>query len=299
MSDIRLPQRPMVELTPPLDGLDQVRGEAGRRRRRRAGVAAASLTTAAGLAVVVALSGGGAGVDVLKPAPPAGQGIDSPAPSAKPPTVMTLKPASSRHRRAGGQSTVAAAGKAHRDAGSGPEPVAGAQPNANGAAGAPSGGRSSGVPQPTLRRWQSTYTDSPARECAGSEYGDTSSMPKNAVGWCLDVFATAASGGEQLHIRLCRDSTGGGTLNFFSTREVDLAVQQGGKTVWDWASLHPGSSDSHQLSEPANGCMNWALVWTDVTTAGKSAGGGSFTFVGTSTADEMQGNPSASADFAY
>ena len=51
MSDIRLPYRPMVELPPPVDGLEQVRGEAGRRRRRRAGVAAAGLTTAAGVAV--------------------------------------------------------------------------------------------------------------------------------------------------------------------------------------------------------------------------------------------------------
>jgi hypothetical protein len=297
MSDIRLPQRPMVELAPPVDGLDQVRGEAGRRRRRRAGVAAAGLTTAAGLAVMLALSGGAAGVDVLKPAPPAGQGIDAPSPSANRPTVMTLRPATTRHRHQGGQTSVRAQGRAGAAADGGPVHVAGAQPNANGAAAAPIG-QPARTQQPTLRRWQSTYTGS-ARECAGSTYGDTSGTLKSAVDWCLDVVATPLSNGVQLHVELCRDSTGGGTLSFSGSREVDLAVKQGKRTVWDWAALHPGGSDAHQLSEPANGCMNWSVVWPDITTAGSTAGHGDFTFVGTSTADEMQGTPRESVDFAY
>lgn len=297
MSDIRLPHRPIVELAPPPGGLDQVRGEAGRRRRRRAGVAAAGLTTAAGLAVVLALSGGAAGVDVLKPAPPAGQGNDAPAPSVERPTVMTLRPEAPRHHRAAGAATRPASGSARAGASGGQ--VAGAQPNANGAAVPPPAGTATGTQQPTLSRWESTYRDAPARQCTGSTYGGSDGSLESAVGWCLDVFATPVSDGAQLHIRLCRDSTGGGTLSFDGTREVDLAVQQNGRTVWDWATLRPGSSGAHQFSEPASGCMNWSLIWPDLTTDGQSAGHGSFTFLGTSTANEMKGAPSESVAFSY
>jgi hypothetical protein len=260
-------------------------------------VAAAGLTSAAGLAVVLALSGGAAGVDVLKPAPPSGQGIDVPSPSPGRPTVMTLRPVTRHHGQAGPAAAGSAGGLVRRGAAGTPPQVAGAEPVTNNAAAPPSG--SVAQPrQPTLSRWQSTYTGSP-RECAGSTYGDSSGTLKNAVGWCLDVFATPLSHGVRLHMQLCRDSTGGGTLSFASTREVDLAIKQGKRTVWDWAALHPGGSDAHQLSEPANGCMNWSVTWPDITTAGSTAGHGDFTFVGTSTADEMQGNPSESVDFAY
>lgn len=294
MSDVRLPQRPLVELAPPIDGLEQVRGEAGRRRRRRAGLAAASLTTAAGVAVIIALSGGAGGVDVLKPAPPAGGSIvDSPSPTATAPVVVA--PAKARKGGAG----HALPGRTGGHAGRAPSGGHGVGTLANRNASPPPGGQSSQVQQPTLSRWQSTYTDSPARQCSGSTYGDGSGTLENSVGWCLDVMATPVSAGVRLHVRLCRDSTGGGTLSFAGSREVDLAVQQGARTVWDWADLHPGGAGAHQLSEPANGCMNWSLVWPDVAQDGRPAGHGTFTFVGTSTADEMKGKPDESVPFSY
>jgi hypothetical protein len=295
MSDIRLPQRPMVELAPPIDGLEQVRGEAGRRRRRRAGIAAAGVTTAAGVAVVVALSGAAGGVDMLKPAPPAGPRPVASTPAPQRPGEVSVDAKGRRHVRqptprlvTGKTSGRAPSGRGHVVA------TIPSNPNAT-----PPRDQIARSQQPTLSRWQSTYTDSPARECAGSEYGDTSGTLKNAVGWCLDAMATPVSGGERLHLRLCRDSTGGGALTFDGTREVDLSVRQGSRTVWDWATLHPGGSGGHQITEPANGCMNWAVVWPDVTTAGAPAGHGNFTFVGTSTAEETQGNPSVSAAFGY
>ncbi|HET6818351.1 MAG TPA: hypothetical protein VFH66_14080 [Mycobacteriales bacterium] len=296
MSDIRLPQRPVVELAPPVDGLEQVRGEAGRRRRRRAGVTAAGLTTAAGLAVVVAVSGGAAGIDVLKPAPPAGQDFSSPAPTATAPRMVALDPVSPRHRHAA------------------PRP-AGRQQQAGGAQALPSQGTTGTGPSgtatsptrsgqvsrsqgPTLTRWQSTYTGGP-RECTGSTYGDSGGTLQSAVGWCAAVTATPLSRGVRLQFQLCRDSTGRGTLTFPGTREVDFAVDQGSRTIWDWAKLHPGGAGTHQLSANANGCWNWSLLWPDVTQTGASAGHGTFTFVGTSTANEMKGAPEYSATFGY
>ena len=294
MSDIRLPQRPMVELLPPVDGLDQVRGEAGRRRRRRAGFAAASVSTAAGIAVVMALSGGPGGLAVLKPAPPAGQGVVQPTPTPSEGHRSTVVGPAKASGLDGGRPVP---GHKTGRAPSGGPVVATIRSDPNRTP--PPGGQVSRAQQPQLQRWQSTYTDSPARQCSGSTYGDGSDTLESSVGWCLDVMASPVSDGVQLHIRLCRDSTGGGTLKFEGAREVDLAVQQGGKTVWDWAAMHPGGARAHQLSEPANGCMNWSLVWPDLTTGGRSAGHGNFTFVGTSTADEMKGKPDESAAFAY
>ena len=297
MSDIRLPQRPMVELPPPVDGLDQVRGEAGRRRRRRAGVAAAGLTTAAGFAVVLALSGAAPGMDVLKPAPPAGQGLDSPTPTATKPLVVALDPVTRRHRKSGHTPGTSAGRQAHRGAAVTPPQVAGAQPMPNNAAAPPSGGtaRTQG---PTLTRWQSTYTGSP-RECTGSTYGGSDGTLESAVGWCAAVSTSSVTHGVRLHFQLCRDATGAGTLTFAGTREVDFAVRQGSHTVWDWAKLHPGSAGTQQLSATANGCWNWSLVWPDQTQSGASAGHGTFTFIGTSTANEMKGAPDYSTTFGY
>ena len=294
MSDIRLPERPMIELRPPVDGLDQVRHEAGRRRRRRAGMTAAGLTTAAGVAVVVALSGATGGIDVLKPAPPAGHGFVQPTPTAT--ERVAAGRAKARKVDAGHSLPGRTGGHAGRATSGGhgvdklPAPAASTPPPGN---------QASQVQEPTLSRWQSTYTDSPARQCSGSTYGDGSGTLENSVGWCLDVMATPASDGVRLHVRLCRDSTGGGTLSFAGSREVDLAVKQGTRTIWDWADLHPGGAGAHQLSEPANGCWNWSLVWPGVTTGGQSAGHGTFTFVGTSTANEMKGKPDESVDFSY
>jgi len=296
MSDIRLPQRPTVELSPPVDGLDQVRGEAGRRRRRRAGVVGASLTTAVGVAVVVALSGGPGGVAVLEPAPPAAPGVVQPTPtvtgaagvgSVARHRHVAVRPTSRIGHQPGHETRVA---RSDQGTDNTPPPPTVER--------SPSKGQVSRTQQPTLSRWQSTYTG-PTRQCSGSTYGGGDGQLQSAVGWCLDVAATPGADGVRLHIQLCRDATGGGTLSFAGTREVDLAVQQGGKTRWDWAALHPGGSDAHQLSEPANGCMNWSLVWPDVTEDGGTAGHGSFTFVGTSTAEEMKGKPDESVDFSY
>ncbi|HET7309834.1 MAG TPA: hypothetical protein VFJ17_00750 [Mycobacteriales bacterium] len=298
MSDIRLPQRPMVELAPPIDGLEQVRGEAGRRRRRRAGVAAASLTTAAGVAVVLALSGAAGGVDMLEPAPPAGHGIDSPSPSATAPHVLTLFPAA-RHRHHAGERTTASGqhAKGTRVA-TGFGHGTSTAPSGTVASTPPPSRQVAGTSGPTLTRWQSTYTGA-TRECTGSTYGGGDGTLQSAVGWCAAVTATPLSHGVRLQLQLCRDSTGGGTLTFSGTREVDLAIRESGRTVWDWAKLHPGSAGTHQLSAAANGCWNWSLVWPDETQSGTSAGHGTFTFVGTSTANEMKGAPEYSTTFGY
>ena len=291
MSDIRLPRRPIVELAPPVDGLEQVRGEAGRRRRRRAGVVGASLTAAAGVVVVLALSGGAGGLAVLKPAPPAAPGATVATPTPQRPGHVSADAPGHQHAVRAMPRLVT--GKRGHRASQGPVGhVVAPVPNGNDRTPPPSGG-------PALTRWQSTYAASPARQCSGSTYGGPDSAFESSVGWCMDVTATPVSDGVRLHVQLCRDSTGGGSLSFDGTREVDLSVRQGTKTVWDWATLHPGSSGPHRLSEPANGCMNWSLVWPDVTTAGQPAGHGSFTFVGTSTANEMKGKPDESAAFSY
>jgi hypothetical protein len=295
MSDVRLPHRPMVELPPPVDGLDLVRTVAGRRRSRRAGLAAASVTTAAGVAVVVALSGGAAGVDVLKPAPPAGHGIVSPAPTATAPAAVGPSPITPHHRTTGRQITVAGRWSAPGHGGSGPA-TGGGQPG-TGVTPAP-GGRTAPAPAPSLTRSQSTYTGGP-RECTGSTYGGPDGTFESAVGWCAAVTTTPVSQGVRLRFQLCRDSTGGGSLSFSGSREVDLTVRQGGKTIWDWAARHPGGPDTHRLSAKANGCWNWSLVWPDVTQTGASAGHGTFTFAATSTANEMKGAPQYATTFRY
>jgi hypothetical protein len=120
------------------------------------------------------------------------------------------------------------------------------------------------------------------------------------VDWCVAATATTVSDGVQLSFQVCRDSTGGsGTLSFDGTREVDLTVKQGTRTVWDWAALHPGTAGAHQLTAAQNGCWNWSLVWPGVTQDGSPAGHGSFTFVGTTSANELRGKPSQSASFSY
>lgn len=296
MSDIRLPQRPMVELPPPIDGLDQVRGAAGRRRRRRAGVLGASLTTAAGIAVVLSLSGGPGGLAVLKPAPPAGPGLVQPSPTAT--GAVGVDPAkrhqhvaarrpSTRGQQPGHAAQVSRSGQGTDMQ---PPPPTDVAPESQ--------GQVSRTQQPTLSRWQSTYTGG-ARECTGSTYSGPDGTFESAVGWCATAIATSLSDGVRLHLQLCRDSTGGGTLTFSGTREVDLEVRDGSRTVWDWAKLHPGSAGPHQLSAIANGCWNWSVLWPDVTQSGAPAGHGVFTFVGTSAANEMKGSPDYSTNFGY
>jgi len=285
----------MVELSPPVDGLDQVRGEAGRRRRRRAGVVGASLTTAAGVAVVVALSGGPGGLAVLKPAPPAAPGGIQPTPTVT--GAAGVGRATQHHQAHAGRPPATRHTVGHGQvarSGDGTEslpPPADAMPQ--------SSGQVSRAQQPTLSRWQSTYPAGGVQQCSGSTYGGTDGSFESAVGWCLTVLATPVSDGVQLLVQLCRDSTGGGTLSYSGSREVDLAVRQGNRTLWDWATLHPGGNEAHRMSVPANGCWNWSLDWPDVTTAGGSAGHGNFTFVGISTADEMKGGDSQSVAFSY
>lgn len=296
MSDIRLPQRPMVQLPAPVDGLDQVRGEASRRRRRKLLAAAGGGAGALAVAAALALSTSGGGLAVLRPEPPAGPGVVQPTPTPSPslPADLVVDPITRQHPRGGpsvhsGRHTAAAGSgrpAASATSAAAPTPVAGASAAYR-------------VQQPTLSRWQSTFTDAPARQCSGSTYSGPEDSFESSVGWCLEVTASPVSDGVQLHVRLCRDSTGGGTLTFAGSREVDLAVRQGSRTVWDWAALHPGGGGAHQLSEPANGCMNWSVVWPDITTDGAAAGHGSFTFVGTSTANEMKGKPDDSVDFSY
>jgi hypothetical protein len=88
-------------------------------------------------------------------------------------------------------------------------------------------------------------------------------------------------------------------LTYASSREIDFAVRQNGKTIWDWARDHPDSPGAHTRHAAANDCWNWQLVWPDVRQSGASAGHGQFTFVATTTADELSGYPPEAINFRY
>lgn len=292
-----LPRRPYVPEPLPMDGLQEIRREAGRRRRIRTVrvTVGGAATAAAAAALVVALTGATGGADVLKPLPPA-VGHDhrtSPAPA---PAADRLKssvaPAAKSQPTPAGEPTVGATAR-----GGVVVPDQAAPP----AAGDPAPTRTAAAPsQPQLHRYRSTFVDPPgsARVCGNQTYGDAHGF-ENSVGWCLDALVSKTASGEQLTVQLCRDSTTGGQLTYATTREVDLTVKRGSSVVWRWSRTHPGTPDEHMLSAPKNGCWNWSLVWPGVTQNGADAGHGTFTFLARTTAKELGAQPTQSLNFDY
>ena len=290
-----LPRRPYVEQMPPPDGLQTVRGEATRRRRRRlVGVTAGSAVTAAAAVVAILVVGANGGTDVLRPLPPAvsnGEGSSSPAPAT------SAAPAASEPTRAlsGGAADVHQSGRVDDNGVSGNDaaaPLAPAVPSeSTGADPAAATGT-----EPTLQRTRTTHQET--RLCGGSTSNDDDTV-NNGIGWCLTPLVTQVNAGQRLTVEVCRDSTAGGSLNFASTREVDLVVSANGNTIWNWAHAHPGHAAPHTLSAGANGCWDWSVVWSGQTNDGGSAPHGTLTFTAVTTAQEMRGNPSESTTFDY
>ena len=295
-----LPRRPYAPEPLPPHGLQEVRREAGRRRRvRTIRVTAGGAATAAAAAVVVALTGAAGGADVLKPLPPA-VGHDrtaSPTPSPAPPTVLghIHQPAASlvtpRTRDTGTSSTGSTPGlgsvvPTHRT------PLAVSDGRSNGATHAqPS--HSNDIP---LRVYRTHGTMSGTQVCSGDF---SNGQTVGGIGWCRAISATRVAGGVRLRLTACRDDTSGGRLTYSSRREVDFVVRQNGNTIWDWGRDHPDSPGAHTRTAATNDCWNWELVWPDVRQSGRSAGHGRFTFVATTTADELAGYPPATAHFRY
>ena len=276
MTQTGLPRRPFTEVPPPPGGLDDVRRTARFRRRRRAAVAAGGSSVLAVVVVLVMLLGGGGGVDVLKTVQPAV--VPTPAGGSSAASVSAPAKVGQSHASGGGTGVASS------------QTVPGAGP-ARGVDGSPAS--SVVVAQPRLVRSQRTDTSAgqPAfcSEGVNVDYAGLHGAVSHEeeVGWCFAAIARRVANGEQLTVDICRDSTGSGTLSFQTTREVDLTVQRGGKTVWDWARDHPAVSDPHQLSAAAHGCWDWTLVWPDITQSGKSAGHGTYTFLATSMAKEL------------
>lgn len=287
-----LPTRSFVALPPPPDGLESVRREAGRRRRRKLAAAAGGGAGALAVAAAVLLSGGGAGVAVLKPAPPAGR-LSTPPPAA-------MRAAATPHKHAGARDVTARLAQGRGGVTSTHNGAPGSTPGLHAVTAPVTGDGAERSPTPRLLRWQSREVTPPgaARICGGSTSNDSADV-KAGVGWCLTATTQAVDGGVRLLLKACRDDTSGGTLTYQSAREVDFAVKQGGSTLWDWGRAHPDSPGAHQLIASADGCWNWAVDWPATTQNGKSAGHGTFTFVGTTAAGELSGFPPQSVTFSY
>lgn len=298
MTMTELPRRPFAEQAPPIDGLDQVRVVARGRRRRRAlavtggGVGAA---TAAAVAMLV-LAGGSGGLDVLRPVTPAHHGLDG----------VQHQRTSTRHHAASTRQVAPARQHGHGPAAprvvarTGSDPTSVEQPAHTRTGRTPTGQTASATIGPQLQRYKtSTASTKSVNLCPGNASSTDSSMTTTGVGWCVLANVVRTGAGEKLHFQACRDDTGGGALTFAGSREIDITVKQGGRTVWDWAHNHPGTAAAHQLSTGSGECWNWDLVWPDITQSGANAGSGSFTFVARSTAQELAGYPAQKVQFDY
>jgi hypothetical protein len=293
-----LPRRPFTPELPPPGGLSNVRQEAARRRRVRAirVSAGGAATAAAAAAVVFAITGAGAGADVLKPLPPAGEPTPGPVATATSSPLALAPPI-----RSGPSDSPTVSGPqpvvttSQPDDGSGS--VASAQPAAQPRP-QESATQASRGDAPRMTRYQSTYTSrAGARVCSGGSSSDDTGF-HNGVGWCPSVSAVNASGGIRLTFQICRDATAGGRLTFASSREVGLVLRRDGHVVWSWAKVASSHRDSHVLTTPANGCWNWTLVWPGTTSAGAAAPRGSYSLTGASTAQEVSPD-NARTSFTY
>jgi hypothetical protein len=292
MTDRGLLRRPVVPMAPPADGLEEVRREAGRRRRRRAVLSAAGgATVAAVAATAIVLAAEGNGIAVLKPRPMPPAAQPTPSVSAVPrPTPLVSRPANTPHSSPS-RSLIAHHATTHHHNG---QPVLVPQTRSSSA---PSS-QPSGPTSIRMHVYRSHGTMSGTQVCSGDVSNGQASVG-NGLGWCRAISATKVAGGMRLRFTACRDDTRGGTLTYKSRREVDFAVRQNGKLIWDWAHYHPDSAGPHTRRAAANDCWNWELVWPDVKQTGDSAGRGQFVFVAKTTADELSGYPPMTSNFRY
>jgi hypothetical protein len=283
-----LPSRSFTPLLPPPAGaLTAVSAGRGIRRRRRlagAGAAAASLVLVAG---VVAASGAGSphAEDQLVPA-----GGSTHSPEAQPPTLIDGRaPATAR---GGGiapqprpmEGTSAATGNA-----------LGSTAGQTSQSGSGSSGGTSGYRTPALRRTYkpgsgpsvpTTQQGPSPRVCGAQVYGDDDGF-NSSSDWCLAPIVTTTSRGHDLTVQLCRDSTSSGQLTFARTREVELVVRAGSRTVWRWSTGQPDAAHRHTLDAGADGCWLWTAPWTDVDARGNRLPEGSYTLLVTASATEV------------
>jgi hypothetical protein len=279
-----LPRRPFVEQLPPPDGLGVVRREATRRRRRKAVGVVTGGVTAAVVTVAAVLAGGGVDGDAVlrpAPAPPAVQ-LPSPggAPVSQHPVVSRLRNEVAAHAQpadGGGFATSAAGG-------------------GGGGSGSSARSQNPAAQSITLTRTRSAYTGAP-RFCRTGDTVDSRVHPGDD--WCFAAAAVVVRGGVRLSLQACRDSTTAGNLTFASSRELDLVLTHGGRTVWSWSRAHPGTPSQHSLTAPADGCWNWSLVWPGVTQSGSGAAHGAYVLTAISTADEFYGASPATVTFDY
>lgn len=294
-----LPRRPYVPEPPPMDGLQEVRREASRRRRVRTVrvTAGGAATAAAAAALVVALTGATGGADTLQPLPPAVGHDQSTAPAPSTVGGHIRQPAGSvATPRTPGAGTSSTGSTSHGGAAGSGEQAPPAAPAAPSGAGPRSQPSQSGDIR--LRVYRTHGTMSGTQVCSGDFSSNQTSLG-NGLGWCRAVSAVKVPGGVRLRLTACRDDTSGGTLSYSSRREVDFVVRQNGKSIWDWGQDHPDSPGAHTRRAAADDCWNWELVWPDVRQSGRSAGHGHFTFVATTTADELSGYPPATVRFRY
>ena len=291
MTTTDLPRRPYVEQQPPLDGLQNVQTVARGRRRRRSLLVATGCSAVVAVSAVVVLVSTSSGEDSLRPLPPA----SNPTPSSSPAPVAEHT-SSVRAAGAGAAGGVTTAGRHHTGGSDGVSSVTDpTDPRAAGSAATDT----SNAPAVKLHVFRSSPAGSGAQICAGDVSSGAGSLGGGGVGWCEFATAEKVAGGVQLTFSACRDDTTGGKLTYSTTREVDIAVKRGGRTIWDWAADHPGTQSAHSRQAAANSCWNWQLVWPDITQSGSSAGHGQFTFVGTPTAQELAGYPPETIPFRY
>jgi hypothetical protein len=287
-----LPRRPFTELSAPTGGLADARRVATRRRRAKAAVA--STASAAAVAVVLALAGSSplSDRDSLRVTSPGESGspvptaTDAPTPAS---TSASQQPASNGTPEPGSSpGSAGSVGVGSPEESSSPRPVS-----------SPVSGGDSYV-TPDLSRTYFAADQSlvygGTHLCGGSTTRDDTNTG-STINWCHSALVTKTTGGHTLAAQLCRDGSSGKQLTFQSTREVDLQVKRGGKTVWRWSVGHTFASEPHVLQVEADHCWRWTLSWGDVDGAGKALPSGNYELWVTSYGAEMAANPETSVGF--
>ena len=263
-----------VPLLPPPDGLSAVLGEGRRRRRRRTAVTSGAAATVVAAALALAVLAPGGGTDALEPLPPAVPDVE---PTASP--SAPTEPAPPTPTAAGSPQPV---GPAASSTAAEPSPVPPQTSTAPTPAPRPA---PDGYRTPALAR---TYAGPPqqARLC-GAAYTNDSSTGR--VAWCVGVTAERTAQGADLVVEVCRDGATAGSLTYATEHEVDLAVIEDGRTLWQWTVGRTPAEDAHELSADAGGCWSWRAPWTGVDQRGEELDAGTYVLRGRSLADQLAG----------
>ena len=262
-----------VPLPPPPDGLSSAIGEGRRRRRRRvAATSTAAVTALVGVLALTVLTSTG-GTDALEPLPPA---VTEPDPTASP--SEPAPPPSPTSTTAGSPQLAASGPAATRS----PSPAAAAPAATTAPSPAPQP-EPGGYRTPDLVR---TYVGPPAQaRLCGAAYSNDSSTGQ--VGWCVAAGAERTAEGADLVVEVCRDGATAGLLTFGTDHEVDLAVLEDGRTLWQWTVGRTAADDEHVLSGEPGGCWTWRAPWTGVDQDGEELEAGTYLLRVRSLADEL------------